>query len=169
MRALNALLVLIATIVVILLVARLPPPSAEMSEAEIAQSEGEVAQAIAEQWVGVKSALEDEDYEAWASYWTEDVWILEPGMNLRGNDLRDTVREIFDSGTEILEWNVRPAETFVHGRVAYQMGEMDEALQPPGAGPTEREGYSFVRWENEGAVWRIDRLVVGPRDAPAEG
>ena len=46
MRALNALFVLIATIVVILLVARLPAPSPEMSEAEIAEIEAEVLEVV---------------------------------------------------------------------------------------------------------------------------
>ena len=46
MRALNALLVLLATIVVILLVARLPPPSPEMSEAEIAEIRADVLEVV---------------------------------------------------------------------------------------------------------------------------
>lgn len=46
MRALNALLVLIATIVVILVVARLPPPSPEMSEADIAEIQAEVLEVV---------------------------------------------------------------------------------------------------------------------------
>ena len=52
MRALNAFLVLIATIVVILLIVRLPPPSPEMTEAEVAQMEAEARQAIADQCAG---------------------------------------------------------------------------------------------------------------------
>lgn len=42
MKALNLLLVLVATVVVILLVARLPPPLPEISEPEIARIEAEV-------------------------------------------------------------------------------------------------------------------------------
>jgi ketosteroid isomerase-like protein len=46
MRALSLLFVLVATTVVILLVAKLPPPSPEMSEAEIAQIEAEVREVV---------------------------------------------------------------------------------------------------------------------------
>ena len=42
MKALNAVLAVIAAIVVVFLVAKLPPPSPEMTESEIAQIEAEV-------------------------------------------------------------------------------------------------------------------------------
>ena len=90
-------------------------------------------------------------------------------MNLRGNDLLDFVRDLFESGIQVVEWNVRPVETFVHGDVAYQMGEMDEALQMPDAETSRAEGYFFARWQRENGVWKIDRLVAGPREAPPEG
>ena len=44
----------------------------------------EVEQAIADQWAGFKVALLNGDAEGWASFWTPDAWLMEPGMDKRG-------------------------------------------------------------------------------------
>ena len=55
----------------------------------------------------------------------------------------------------------------VHGDVAYEVGEYDETLEVEGEQQTI-QGYYFLRWEKgTDGVWRIDRLVAGPREAPS--
>jgi ketosteroid isomerase-like protein len=141
------------------------PATTELTE----EQKAEVVQALAESWAGFKEAVENEDYEGWAAYWTEDAWVLEPGMDLRGDDLFDFVREMFASGADFTVFDAEPLETFVHGDVAYQIGQYDEAFQVPGAEPGEVHNYNFTRWVKEDGVWKIDRLLAGPREALPEG
>ncbi|MEK0326592.1 MAG: hypothetical protein QQN63_12915, partial [Nitrosopumilus sp.] len=64
---------------------------AEMTDAERTQIEAE----ITDQWAGFKDAVLNEDYEGWASYWTPDARVLQPGMDLSGSDLFDFGRDFF--------------------------------------------------------------------------
>ena len=49
------------------------------------------------------------------------------------------------------------------------IGRYDELVQMPEEDPTEYHDHFFARWENEGGVWKIDRFMGSPIDAPAEG
>ena len=162
MRALAAVTVLL------LMTACQAPP--EMTDAEQAQIEAQAKQAIADQWAGFTDAVLDHDYQGWAAYWTPDARVLQPGMDLGGTALFDFVRDFFDSGVQILTLDVQSFETFVHGDVAYQIGQLDETLQMPGGDSAEAHDYIFTRWERQSdGVWRISRFLGGPRDAPPEG
>ena len=141
------------------------PATTELTE----EQKAEAVQALADSWAGFKEAVENEDYDGWAAYWTQDAWVLEPGQDLRGDALFDAVREMFASGIDISIFDEEPFETFVHGDVAYQIGQFDEAFQLPGAEPEEVHNYNFIRWVKEDGVWKIDRFLAGPRDAPPEG
>lgn len=112
----------------------------------------------------------NEDYEGWASYWTPDARVLQPGMDLSGSDLLDFGRDFFASGAQIFTLDVQSFEIFVHGEVAYQIGQLDETFQMPGEEPAEAHDYVFTKWEKQtDGAWRISRYLAGPRDAPPEG
>jgi len=158
-----------AALAVLLLSAACQGP-AEMTDADQPQIEAEVEQAIAEQWVGFGDAVVNLNYEAWASFWTPDARVLQPGSDLNGSDLFDFARDFFASGAQIFTFDVQSFEIFVHGEVAYQIGQLDETFQMPGGDPVEEHDYIFARWKKQtDGVWRISRFVVGPRDAPPEG
>jgi ketosteroid isomerase-like protein len=143
-------------------------PPAEMTEAEMAQAEAEAAQAISDRWAEYRDALMSGDVDEIMSYWTSDAHLYEPGMNLTAADLSDWLQAAFET-TSVVDLEVRRLDIFVHGDVAYEITEADEPLQVEGQGLVPREVYGFFRWEKEDGVWKMDRLVVGPRDAPPEG
>ncbi|MFG1690650.1 YybH family protein [Gemmatimonadota bacterium] len=154
--------------VLILFAACQPAAPPEMTDAEKA----EVEQAIADLWTGFEEVLlsEDKNVEEYLAFWTEDARILEPGMDMAGRDLFDSFGEFWGSGGEIFTFALESYEVFVHGDVAYQIGQYDESFQFPGAEPAEAHNYCFMRFEkNADGVWQIDRLVAGPREAPADG
>ena len=88
-------------------------------------------------------------------------------MNLDRAGWLEMVTGVHEAGGGIEYFETRPEDYFLHGDVAYEIGEYDEALRM-GGGRQEIEGYYFIRWE-KGAdnVWRMDRIVAGRRAAPA--
>ena len=164
MRALPALAVLL------LVFACQAPPPAEMTEAERAQIEAEVKQAIANRWAGFTETVLAVDYDGWASYWTPDARVLQPGMDLSGSAFFDYVRNFFAEGVQFLAFDVESFDIFVHGDAAYQIGQIDESAILSGGESAEWRDYLFVRWvKQEDGEWRISYLFAGPRDAPPEG
>ena len=141
----------------------------EMTDAEQAQIEAEVKQAIANRWAGyINAGLKG--FETWSPFWAPDIRILEPGMDLSGNEFMEFGRDFFESGGEVFSFEVESFEVWVHGDVAYQIGQFDESFQYAGEEPAEAHNYFFARWEKQpDGEWRISRLMAGPRDAPSEG
>lgn len=108
------------------------------------------------------------DAEGLMDFWTEDLRVYEPGVDLDRSGMATFVREFFATG-DVLGLDVRASDVFVHGDLAYQFGEYDEEIQAEGGEPTMIRNYFAARWERgEDGVWRIDRFVAGPREAPAE-
>jgi len=106
------------------------------------------------------------DMEAAAAFMTEDFEIREPGMNADRAQWLATVQEADAAGTRVAAFETRTDDYFLHGDVAYEVGEYDETFT---MGESEQavEGYYFIRWERGGdGVWRMDRLVAGPRALP---
>ena len=163
--AVLGLVFLVVGVVALVFLGSSQPATTELTE----EQEAEVVQALADRWAGFKEAVENEDYEGWAAYWTHDAWVLQPGSDLRGDDLFDFVRELFASGIDFSVFDEEPLGTFIHGEVAYQMGQVDEVLQSPDAEPWEVHEYYFARWVKDDGVWRIHRMLAAPRDAPPEG
>jgi ketosteroid isomerase-like protein len=128
----------------------------------------EVEQAIAEQWDTWERTASEMDYDSWLPYWTSDPWLLRAGMNLRGSDLHAVAKDFFRSGVKDYSLHVDSFEIFVHGDVAYQIGQYDESYQMPGEERTEDRNYFFAKWKKEDGTWKIDRIVAGAREAPAE-
>jgi len=87
-------------------------------------------------------------------------------MNQRGADLHNLAQEFFGSGVEGYSLRMESYEIFVHGEVAYQIGEYDEGWQMPGEERMEDRNYLFVRWKKEDGTWKIHRVVGGAREAP---
>ena len=143
-----------------------PAAPPELTDADKA----EVEQAITDLWAAFELAIMSRDVEEYLPFWTQDARILEPGMDMGGSELRDFFGEFWGSGGEVFTFALESYEIFVHGDVAYQIGQYDESFQFPGAEPAEAHNYFFMRFEkNADGIWQIDRLVAGPREAPAEG
>lgn len=126
-----------------------------------------VQQQIADRLVAFRSAILAGDAEPFLAFWTTDARALEPGVDRSGEDFRTYVRDFFATG-KVLSIDMQPFERFVHGDVAYEMGQYDETAQVQGQQPMTIKNYYFARWERgQDGQWRFDRLVAGPRDAPA--
>jgi len=170
MKATIAVIAAILAVIALLYVATAPTAPPEMTEAEIAQIEAEVEQAIADQWAGFREAVLAEDYHGWASYWTADARVLQPGMDLSGTPFFDFARDFIESGVQFLTFDVESFEIFVHGDVAYQIGQYDETAVLAGGEPAEWHDYFFVRWvRGPDGMWRISRDLATPREGPPEG
>jgi len=158
----------VAAFAVLLLVAACQAPPAEMTEAERAQYEAEVRHEITAALGQYRDYVMNGDVEGVLSFWTSDARTLWPGTNLAGNDLRAFVAEVLPTMT-ITGYYVELLEVFVHGDVAYLMGEWSEAVGIEGQEPELQVSNCFTRLEKEDGVWKFDRDVCGPRDAPPEG
>jgi uncharacterized protein (TIGR02246 family) len=147
-----------------------PRAPADMTEAEIAQYEAEVTQAIAEVWADFPTVMLSADAEGFLSLWTQDMRILEPGMDLARAGFEGFIHEFWDGGGAVTAFEAEPFEVFVHGDVAYQIGQYRETVQFPDAEPEEAHNNFFARWKKQpDGTWKIDRFVAGPVDAPEEG
>jgi ketosteroid isomerase-like protein len=170
MKGLITLLAVLVVVGLAFFLYRTPTAPPEMTEAEIAQIEAEAEDAIADRWTSFRTALMGSDADAFLSHWTEDMRFLEPGMNFGRDDYESLCQEVWGSGGAITAFEVGPSDTFVHGNAAYQVGQIRETLQFPGGEPEEFYNNFFARWEKgPDGVWRVDRFVAGPVDAPAEG
>ena len=117
--------------VLILFAACQPAAPPEMTDADRA----EVEQAIADRWAAFENAVMSRDVEEYLPFWTQDARILEPGMNMGGSELQDFFTEFWGSGGEVFSFDLESYEIFVHGDVAYQIGQYDESFQFPDAEP----------------------------------
>jgi len=145
-------------------------PPAETTEAETARIQAEVTQAITDRLSAYEGFITTSDFEGWWSYWTPDIRILEPGMDMTGNEFHDFGKEFFEAGGSGVSADWESYEVFVHGDVAYQVGRVDETFQLPGADPTVNHNHFFARWEKQpDGMWKMSRFLAGPIDAPSGG
>jgi ketosteroid isomerase-like protein len=145
-----------------------PKAPVEMTQAEIAQIEAEVRQELINRMEEWREVAMSGDVEGVMSFGTPDWWVLVPGLNLAGEDLQALMAEFYSTMT-ITDINAELLELFVHGDAAYGIYEYSETSQMEGQEPVTEISNCFVRWEKEGGVWKFDREVCGPRDAPPEG
>jgi len=128
-----------------------------------------VEKAIADQWAGFRNALMNQDVGKWLSFWTPDARVMEPGMDVKGSALFDAGTEFFESGGKVYTFEMESFEIFVHGDVAYQIGQYDESFHLGTGEAVEVHNFVTVRWVKEGdGMWRMSRFVAGPRKAPEE-
>ena len=131
--------------------------------------DADARQAIADQWAKFKTALLNQDVARWQSFWSPDLRMLQPGLDLCGPEYLEFGRNFFESGGKVFAFDWRTIEVFVHGDVAYEVASYDESFQFSGQEVTTVNHHAFVRWEKQtDGEWRISRLLGGPRDAPAE-
>jgi ketosteroid isomerase-like protein len=141
-----------------------------MSEAETAQHEAEVAQAIHDKWFAYIEATRTLDMDVLLSFWAPDARLLEPGVDLQGPAVHQFMEDFWGSGGQVFTFDHRSLDLFVHGDVAYQIAQYDETFQFPGVEPDEAHGTMFLRWvQDEEGVWKADRMVGSPRDAVTDG
>lgn len=132
-----------------------------------AADDAAVQQQIADRLAAFQSALVAGDAEPFLAFWTTDARALEPGVDRSGEELRQYMRDFFATG-KVLSIDIQTYERFVHGDVAYETGQYDETAQVQGQPAMNIRNYYFARWERgQDGQWRFDRLVAGPRDAPA--
>lgn len=132
--------------------------------------DADAKKAIQDRWDAYLGIASSGDVEGWASYWTSDARILEPGMDFSGKELFDFGRNFFEGGGKIFSLDLEPFETHVHGDTAYQIGQYDESFQAPGQDRQSVQNYFFAMWKKQDdGGWRIGRFMAGPRAAPEEG
>jgi ketosteroid isomerase-like protein len=170
MKALVTGLALLVVLGLAFLLYRSPTAPPMMTEAEIAQHEAEVMQAIDGQWAGYVEAMLGGDTEGVLSFWTEDMRLWGPGMNLGRRELETLVRDSFGSPMAIRAFDVTPFDTFIHGKVVYQSGQMDVTRPDPDGNPIEDHSYFLAKWVKQpDGAWRMSRGLQGPVEAPEEG
>ncbi len=136
------------------------------TESDPATDTAAVRQELADRMAALKEVILAGDTEEMLGFWTPDGRALEPGLNLSGDQLREYQRDFFSTG-RVVSFDVEAYDQFVHGDVAYEVGEYDETVEVEGQQQTVQNHY-FLRWERgTDGVWRIDRLVAGPREAPS--
>ncbi len=136
------------------------------TEGDPATDAAAVRQELTDRMAALKEALLADDTEEVIGFWTPDGRVLEPGQDLSGDELGEFYREFFSTG-RVISFDIQAYDQFVHGDVAYEVGEYDETVEVEGEQQTIR-GYYFLRWEKgTDGVWRIDRVVAGPREAPS--
>jgi ketosteroid isomerase-like protein len=149
-----------------------PPPPAETAEtAETAQvDEAAVRAALAARIDAYERAAVEGDLATMKALWTDDVRLFEPGMVLSGAEVGAFYDEVFGGSARVETIDIRTDETFVHGDVAYTIGDYEETLtMTPDAEPMSVHNHWFARWERGAdGTWRIDRMVVGTVEAPEE-
>lgn len=114
-----------------------------------------------------RDALLAGDAETAVSYATADIRLQEPGMRIGRDELTEFLTGLFEAGVKVLEFDVRRDDLFVHDGAAYEVGEYDETVRTADGGEQTVRGNFFIRWERGGeGVWRMDRVVTGPREEP---
>jgi uncharacterized protein (TIGR02246 family) len=144
-----------------------PPPPAETSApAEV--DEASVRAALAARIDAYEQAALATDAEGMKALWTDDVRVIQPGMSRSGAEVPAMYDETVASGVTIQSIDIRMAEVWVHGDVAYTLGDYDESMTAAaGEDPIEIHSNWFGRWERGAdGQWRIDRLMTSPVDAP---
>ncbi len=137
-----------------------------VAESDPATDTAAVRQELTDRMAAYKEAIMSGEAEQALGFWTPDGRILGPGQDLSGDELRDFIREFFGTG-QVISFDIQAYDQFVHGDVAYEIGEYDQTVEVEGEQRTI-QGYYFLRWEKgTDGVWRFDRVVVGPREVPS--
>lgn len=145
-----------------------PSAPPEMTEGEIVRHEAEVRQELADRADLYEDAMLRGDPAALMSMYTSDARALWPGMDLALKEAQDFVAEMFHTVT-FIAYDLKAVDLFVHEDAAYGIYEESETFQMEGHEPETEVFNCFFRWEQEDGVWKIDRTLCGPRDAPPQG
>jgi uncharacterized protein (TIGR02246 family) len=160
----------LAAVAVLLLVAACQAPPAEMNEAEIAQIEAEVRQELNDLISEFADAMLRGDAEAVMSLFGPDVRVYWPGfgMNLTREEIQDVMEETLQTAT-FTRFEAKLVELWVNGHAAFTIHDVSESFQAEGQEPESASSICFSRFENQDGVWKFDRDVCAPKDAPPEG
>ena len=131
------------------------------------EAEAEVAQQLAQRLRTYEQALMGGNAVQVKAFWTDDSRVLVPGTDLTGSELASFIEDFFAAGGSVQSVEFRTADVFVHGDVAYELGQYEEVGQFAGQEPEHVSSNYFLRWEKQpDGNWRIDRFVSGPTAAP---
>jgi ketosteroid isomerase-like protein len=170
MKATAAVVAAIVAVLALLYVASSPNAPVEMTDAEIAQHEAEVMQAIDAQWAGYREAMVAGDAEGVLSRWTDDMRLWGPGLDLGRAEFESLVRGSLGSDMVFTAFDFTPFDTSIHGNVVYQIGRMDVTGPGPDGEPVQDHSYALAKWVKQpDGVWRMSRGLQGPVGAPDEG
>jgi len=92
--------------------------------------DGSAKKAIQDRWDAYESIALAKDVEGWASYWTSDARIFEPGMDLSGDDLFAFGKEFFESGGEIFSLDVSRLRSLCMGMSPTRPANMTKPSKP---------------------------------------
>jgi ketosteroid isomerase-like protein len=139
-----------------------PPATSAIAE------EASTREEINETFSAFKTAVITGDIPGVLTQVTDDFRLTEPGILATGIDeFETTLTSIFET-YDITAFESIRRDLFIHGDVAYDFGDFDETFVV-GGDTTMFMGYYAIRWERgaEG-VWKMDRLVAGPRGNASE-
>lgn len=168
MRRLIVALAVVAAVLAVRFFRKSPASPPQATETETAQIDARVKEELAGRMDLYRDALLSGDSVAFMSMYTSDARVFWPGMNFDRDGLQAFAAEFFQT-TTWTGYDAAVVDLFVHGDAAYAIYEVSETFQTEGQGPGSEIWNCFTRWEKEDDVWKVDRDVCGPRDAPPEG
>jgi ketosteroid isomerase-like protein len=171
MKKTAAVIAAIVGVLALLFIATEQTAPPEMTEAEIAEAEAYAVQELEARTGAFWDAFKRGDPEEIASFWTSEALLLEPGIRLVGSEITAYMVELAGGGPRPTTYEVEQdfLDWWVHGDAAYGISLVDETLAFEGGEPRTVRRFGFARFEKEDGVWRIDRLLYAPWDAPPEG
>ena len=133
----------------------------------MAENDAEVIQVLESRIEEFYEAFLRGDVQAAASFWTSDVLFLGPGVRVSGSEMPTFLAEMLGTMT-LKRYDVETLDWFIHGDVAYGLFSYDETYEVEGQEVVVKN-YDFARWEKDDGVWKVARVLIGPKDAPPEG
>jgi ketosteroid isomerase-like protein len=91
-------------------------------------------------------------------FWSQDIHFYGTGLNADREGLYEHYRQFFETG-QILSSKPTLFYRFVHGNVAYDIGQSDDTIVTDDVQSTKKTNY-VIRWEKgHSGVWRITRIM----------
>lgn len=138
---------------------------------ELAASEADAAAraGIDRLFEEMKAPMMSGDAAAFVNYWTEDVHLLEPDVDVRGRAALQTfVGDFFAAGNRVVSIEFQRGELFVHGDAAYETGSYVQTIRGADGQEASVNNNYFARFEKQAdGSWKFDRVVEGPIRSPA--
>ncbi|MBL6449178.1 DUF4440 domain-containing protein [Fulvivirga sp. 29W222] len=103
-------------------------------------------------------ALATGDADKAYKFYTQDFRLLGLGLDLDRDELYVHYRQFFETGS-VVSSDDRLHDRFIHGNVAFDIGQSDKTVIKDGVQSLEKSNY-VIRWEKgQDGVWRIDRIM----------
>lgn len=116
------------------------------------------SQQITERFTSYVKALTSGNADKAYKFWTEDFHFYGQGLNVDRDGLYQHYSNFFKTGS-IVSSNASLKYRFVHGNVAYDIGQSDDTVVVNNTQSIKKYNY-VIRWEkDQGGTWRISRII----------